>query len=288
MVVKRKTNGIEIIPAGSPIHELKIGGGAPLALISGPCVIESREHAIFLAQEICRICRSLSVPFVFKASFDKANRTSVASFRGPGIDEGLETLAIVRQEVGVPVLTDVHDVAQVGQVAEVVDVLQIPAFLCRQTDLILAAVRTGKPVNIKKGQFISPREVGPILEKARSLGNEKVMITERGTTFGYNDLVVDFRSLIVLEGFGQPVIYDVTHSLQSPGGMGNRSGGNAEYIPQMARAGVAVGVDALFMEVHDNPSRALSDGPNSLELKRLGSVLEMVVEIDNVVRKDPG
>ena len=241
-----------------------------------------------MASEINRICGTFAVPFLFKSSFDKANRTSVESFRGPGIDEGIETLAAVRQEVHVPVLTDVHEVSQISQVADVADVLQIPAFLCRQTDLVLAAVETGKPVNIKKGQFLSPREAEPILKKARSKGNSQVMFTERGTTFGYNDLVVDFRSLVVLTRLGQPVIFDVTHSLQSPGGMGNRSGGNAEYIPHMARAGVAVGVDALFMEIHDSPSNALSDGPNSLDLVRLESVLSTVVAIDSIVRRTSG
>ena len=256
-----------------------------LFLIAGPCVIESREHVLFMAAELKKITAASGVPFVFKASFDKANRTSIRSFRGPGLQEGMKMLAEVRRRTGVPILTDVHEPGQVAAVAEVADILQIPAFLCRQTDLIVAAARTGKIVNVKKGQFLAPWEMKNVVDKAREAGSERVILTERGASFGYNNLVVDFRSFPIMRGFGCPVVFDVTHSLQLPGGQGQSSGGQPQYIPHFARAGVAAGVDGLFMEVHDNPSKALSDGPNALELSLLPPLLKELVEIRRCLGK---
>jgi 2-dehydro-3-deoxyphosphooctonate aldolase (KDO 8-P synthase) len=244
-------------------------GGGDLVMIAGPCVIESEALTLEVARELKEYARELSLPLVFKASYDKANRTSLSSYRGPGREKGLEILGRVKAEVGLPVLSDVHQVSEVAPAAAVLDVLQIPAFLCRQTDLIAAAAGTGKVVNIKKGQFLAPWDMGPVLEKARSAGNDKIFLTERGASFGYNNLVVDFRSLPILRGLGCPVILDVTHSVQLPGGKGTSSGGQREFIPALARAGVAVGVDGLFMEVHPDPDRALCDGPNSLPLKEV-------------------
>ena len=247
-------------------------GDGRLTVIAGPCVVESRDHALMMARECSARAREAGLDFVFKSSFDKANRSSIRSFRGLGMDAGLEVLQSVKDEFGVPVLTDVHDVSQVERVAEVVDVLQIPAFLCRQTDLILAAVKTGKAVNVKKGQFLAPQDAGNIVDKARDAGCEKLLLTERGATFGYNNLVVDMRSFPIMRRFGVPVVFDVTHSLQLPGGLGDATGGQSEYIEFLARAGVACGVDAVFMEVHDCPERALSDGPNALPLERMQSL----------------
>ena len=266
-------------------RDLGFGDGAPLALIAGPCVIESEAHALRMARALSAIARERSVPYVFKSSFDKANRSSIESFRGPGLEEGLRILKAVRSEVGVPVLADIHEPAQAEAAAGVLDIIQIPAFLCRQTDLLVAAGRTGRPVNIKKGQFLSPWEMRHAIDKVRSAGNEKILITERGTTFGYQNLVVDFRSVAVMRGFGYPVIMDATHSVQHPGGLGNRSGGDAEFIPFLARAAAAVGIDALFCEVHDDPANARSDGPNSLPLAAVDRLLRQVVAIDAVVRK---
>ena len=258
-------------------------GDGRLTIIAGPCVIEKPEHTLMMARECRDRAEAAGLDFVFKASFDKANRTSVKSFRGLGMDPGLEVLQQVREEVGVPVLTDIHDVSQVERVAEVVDVLQIPAFLSRQTDLIIAAARSGKAVNVKKGQFLAPQDARNIVEKAREAGCEKLLLTERGASFGYNNLVVDMRSFPIMRSFGVPVVFDVTHSLQLPGGLGNATGGQSDYIEPLARAGVACGVDAVFMEVHDCPEKALSDGPNALPLQRLAPLLSMIRDIHELV-----
>jgi len=259
-------------------------GDGRLTVIAGPCVVESPDHAMMMARECFARTKDAGLDFVFKSSFDKANRSSIKSFRGLGMEAGLEVLHNIKTEVGVPVLTDVHEVSQVDRVAEVVDVLQIPAFLCRQTDLILAAVKTGKAVNVKKGQFLAPQDAGNIVAKARQAGCEKLLLTERGATFGYNNLVVDMRAFPIMRGFGVPVVFDVTHSLQLPGGLGDATGGQSEYIEFLARAGVACGVDAVFMEVHDCPERALSDGPNALPLDRMQSLLKMLRDIHQLVR----
>jgi 2-dehydro-3-deoxyphosphooctonate aldolase (KDO 8-P synthase) len=266
------------------IPDFKLDLARDLFLIAGPCVIESREHALFMADELRKATSEAGMPFVFKASFDKANRSSIKSFRGVGIEEGLKILAEVRQKVGVPVLTDVHEATQADRVGRVVDILQIPAFLCRQTDLIVAAARTGRIVNVKKGQFLAPWEMKNVVTKAREAGSERFMLTERGASFGYNNLVVDFRSFPIMRGFGCPVIFDVTHSLQLPGGQGESSGGQPQFIPHLARAGVAAGVDGLFMEVHDNPAKALSDGPNALDLALLRPLLSEVLAVRRAFR----
>jgi 2-dehydro-3-deoxyphosphooctonate aldolase (KDO 8-P synthase) len=259
-------------------------GDGRLTIIAGPCVIESPQHALMMARECSQLAQAAGLDFVFKSSFDKANRSSIHSFRGLGMEPGLEVLQHIKEELGLPVLTDVHDVAQVERVAEVVDVLQIPAFLCRQTDLIVAAARSGRAVNVKKGQFLAPQDARNIVDKVREVGCEKLLLTERGASFGYNNLVVDMRSLPIMRGFGVPVVFDVTHSLQLPGGLGHATGGQAEYIEPLARAGVACGVDAVFMEVHDCPEKALSDGPNALPLQRLESLLFMIRDIHELVR----
>ena len=255
-----------------------IGRGQPLALIAGPCVIESEEHVHFLAAEIRKIVGS----FVFKASFDKANRSSLTSYRGPGLEEGVRILAGLRRE-GYAVLTDIHEPSQAEKVAEAADILQIPAFLCRQTDLLLAAGRTGRTVNIKKGQFVSPHDIRNAAEKVASTGNNKILLTERGSSFGYNNLVVDMRGLEIMREFGWPVIFDATHSVQIPGGLGNASGGESKFIPTLARAAVAAGVDGVFIEVHEAPERALSDGPNALRLDLLGALWEKLEAIHGLV-----
>jgi 2-dehydro-3-deoxyphosphooctonate aldolase (KDO 8-P synthase) len=259
-----------------------IGSGS-LVLIAGPCVIESRDHARFMAESILQITSRVGIPLVFKASFDKANRSSVSSYRGPGMAEGLDILASIRAELNVPVTTDIHEPSQAAPAAEAVDLLQIPAFLCRQTDMLIAAGRTGKPVNIKKGQYMAPWDMEHAVKKVASTGNEGILLTERGASFGYNNLVCDFRSLGIMRGTGRPVILDVTHSLQLPGGRGDSSGGMSEFIPALARAGVAFGVDALFMEVHDDPANALSDGPNSLPLEGLEPLLKTLLQIQRAV-----
>lgn len=266
------------------VGDLAIGGGRPFVLIAGPCVIESRESVLRHAERIGAIARSAGVPVVFKSSFDKANRTSLGSFRGPGLEEGLRFLEEARRESGLPVLTDVHEPAQIRPVAEAVDVLQTPAFLCRQTDFILEVCRAGKPVNLKKGQFLSPWEMKPVVEKAASTGNRNLLVCERGATFGYNNLVTDLRSLVILRETGVPVVFDATHSAQLPGGQGAASGGQREFVPFLARGAVAVGIDALFMEVHEDPERALSDGPNSWPLERLEPLLRELRTIDSVVK----
>jgi len=266
------------------IGKLTLGGGHPLFLIAGPCVIESERHAMKMAGALSAAARRLRIPFIFKASYDKANRTSLASYRGPGRERGLEILARLKQKFGVPILTDVHEVAQVAPAAKVCDIIQIPAFLCRQTDLLLAAGRSGAAVNIKKGQFLSPWDLRHAVEKVRSTGNARVLVTERGTTFGYNNLVVDMRSLVVMKEFGVPVILDVTHSLQLPGGEGKRSGGQPQFISALARAGVAAGADGIFMEVHERPSRALSDGANALSLRRFSPLARELRDLARLVR----
>jgi 2-dehydro-3-deoxyphosphooctonate aldolase (KDO 8-P synthase) len=256
----------------------KIGRGQPLVLIAGPCVIESEEHVHFLAAEI----RKIAGPFVFKASFDKANRSSLASYRGPGLEEGVRILAGLRNE-GYAVLTDIHEPSQAEKVAEAADILQIPAFLCRQTDLLLAAGRTGRAVNIKKGQFVSPHDIRNAADKVASTGNDKILLTERGSSFGYNNLVVDMRGLAIMREFGWPVIFDATHSVQIPGGLGQASGGESKFIPTLARAAVAAGVDGVFLEVHEAPERALSDGPNALRLDLLRALWEKLQAIHQLV-----
>jgi 2-dehydro-3-deoxyphosphooctonate aldolase (KDO 8-P synthase) len=256
-----------------------------LFLIAGPCVIESRDHAFFMASELKKIAATHNSPFVFKASYDKANRTSIKSFRGIGMTEGLRILADIREKLQVPILSDVHEPSQCEPAAEVLDVLQIPAFLSRQTDLIVAAAQTGKIVNVKKGQFLAPWEMKNVVDKLREAGNDRALLTERGASFGYNNLVVDFRSFPIMQTYGCPVVFDVTHSLQLPGGQGQSSGGQPEYIPHFARAGVAAGVDGLFMEVHDNPAKALSDGPNALNLSLLPALLEQLVNIRKCLKK---
>jgi len=265
------------------IPDLRIDLEHRLFLMAGPCVIESRDHVLFMADALKKIASENDVPLIFKASFDKANRSSIHSFRGVGIDEGLKLLAEVRKNVAVPVLTDIHEADQAAPAAEVIDVLQIPAFLCRQTDLIVAAAKTGKIVNVKKGQFLAPWEMKNVVVKAREAGNERVILTERGASFGYNNLIVDFRSFPIMQGFGCPVVLDVTHSLQLPGAQGDKSGGQPQYIPHLARGAVAAGVDGLFMEVHDNPAKALSDGPNALDLSLLPKLLAQLVKIRKCV-----
>ncbi len=261
-----------------------IGGKHPLVLIAGPCVIETPSSTLKIAEAIQHIARKLRVPFVFKASFDKANRSSVNSFRGPGLYEGLKVLAQVKAKLGIPVLSDVHDINQAQTAAEILDIIQIPAFLCRQTDLILAAAKTGKAVNVKKGQFLAPWDVKGIIQKMKQEGNHKLLLTERGVSFGYNNLVSDFRSLAIMRSFGFPVIFDATHSVQKPGALGHASGGESQYIPLLARCAAAAGVDAVFLETHPNPAKALSDGPNSLPLKNLENLLKELTAIDRIAQ----
>ena len=261
------------------IGHVRIGGNNPLALIAGPCVIEGEEPLLMVAERLQEICGRVGIPVVLKSSYDKANRTSLQSFRGPGIERGLEFLRRVREKTGLPVLTDVHEVAQVALAAEVVDALQIPAFLCRQTDLLLAAGHSGRAVNVKKGQFLSPGEVPRVVEKVVSTGNHQLLITERGTSFGYNNLVVDMRALPMMRAIGYPVVFDATHSLQLPGGAGVASGGLREYVPHLARAAVAAGCDAIFMEVHPDPDRAPSDGATMWPLGELEVLLQSLLRI---------
>jgi 2-dehydro-3-deoxyphosphooctonate aldolase (KDO 8-P synthase) len=269
---------------GVRVGAVEIGGGAPLALIAGPCVIESRDAALRHAERLRTIAARAGVALVYKSSFDKANRTAVDAFRGPGLEEGLAILGEVRREIGLPVLTDVHAEAQIARVAAVVDVLQTPAFLCRQTDFILAVAASGKPVNLKKGQFLSPAEMAQVVRKARSTGNQALLVTERGFAFGYNNLVADMRALPVLAATGCPVVFDATHSVQQPGGQGTQSGGDRVFVAPLARAAVAAGVDAVFMEVHEDPTRARSDGATSLALADLPALLAQLVAIDRARR----
>ena len=263
--------------------KVRVGGSNPLFLIAGPCVIESAEHALALAKALKALADKLRIPFIFKASYDKANRSSVASYRGPGLKKGLEILKAVKDEAGVPVLSDVHETNQVSKAADVLDVIQIPAFLCRQTDLILEAASTGKPLNIKKGQFLSPLDMHNAVDKALSRGNDKLILTERGTSFGYNNLVLDVRSVPIMKAWGFPVVVDVSHSVQKPGGQGLSSGGDSEFIPTLAKAGVSAGADGLFVEVHENPPLALSDAYNSLKLTELEPLWSTLVRIRQAV-----
>jgi 2-dehydro-3-deoxyphosphooctonate aldolase (KDO 8-P synthase) len=271
----------------SPVQlgAITFGGGRPFVLIAGPCVIESEAHATTLAGELAAMARRLHVPFIFKASYDKANRTSITSFRGPGLDEGLRILAAIKSRHGVPILTDIHEAAQAAAVADVADVLQIPAFLCRQTDLLVAAARTGRIVNIKKGQFLAPDDMTHAIAKVVDAGNARVVVTERGTSFGYHNLVVDMRAFPMMRQRGVPVVFDVTHSLQLPGAGNGVTAGQAEYIEPLASAGVAAGVDGVFLEVHEDPSRAKSDAQNALRLDALEPLLRRLIAIDAIVKK---
>ncbi len=258
------------------IDDLTIGNGAPLVLIAGPCVIENADTTFEIASFLKALAHELDLPFIFKASFDKANRTSIHSFRGPGLSEGLRILARIKKELGVKVLSDVHESAQMSPAAEILDVIQVPAFLCRQTDFLLAAAQTGKPINIKKGQFMAPWDMAPVVEKIQSAGNANILLTERGAMFGYNNLVVDFRSIPIMQTTAGPVIFDATHSVQLPGGQGQSSGGQREYAPLLAKAAIAAGADGVFLEVHPEPDRALCDGPNSLPLEELRRLLSQL------------
>jgi 2-dehydro-3-deoxyphosphooctonate aldolase (KDO 8-P synthase) len=266
------------------IGNFRIGGNQPLFLIAGPCVIESEEHALMMAARLAEIASAAKVPLIFKASYDKANRSSEQSYRGPGLSEGVRILKKIKESLGLPILTDIHEISQAGPVAEVADVLQIPAFLSRQTDLLVAAGKTGRVVNLKKGQFLSPWEMPNAVEKVAKTGNENIFLTERGASFGYQNLVVDMRSFPIMRKTGCPVVFDVTHSVQLPGGAGKSSGGQPEYIEPLARAGIAVGVDGVFLEVHENPSKALSDGTNALPLAELPSLLGKLKQIAALVR----
>lgn len=261
------------------LRSVVFGDPRKLVLIGGPCVIEDEKSTLKLAEKISKITRALKMPYVFKASFDKANRSSIRSFRGPGLEKGLRILARVKKEFKLPILTDFHSAEQAEPVAEVADILQIPAFLCRQTDLLLAAAVTGKIVNVKKGQFLSPWEAKNMIHKLEEIGCKKILLTERGTSFGYNNLVNDFRAIPIMRGFGYPVVYDATHSVQIPGGKGTASGGMSEFIPTLARCAVVAGADALFMEIHENPDKALSDGPNALALSQLEPLLKKLIAL---------
>ena len=267
------------------VGKVRLGGNAPLFLIAGPCVIESEAHAMSMAEQLGAITAELGVPYIFKASYDKANRSSGSSFRGPQIEEGLRILGRIKERTRLPILSDVHDIAQVGPAAEVCDILQIPAFLCRQTDLLLAAGRTGRAVNVKKGQFLSPWEIGNAAEKIASTGNTKIILTERGASFGYQNLVVDIRSFPIMRKLGYPVVFDVTHSVQLPGGEGKSSGGQPEFIEPLARAGAAAGIDGMFLEVHDNPAKALSDGTNALPLAHFKALLQKIQHLAELARE---
>jgi 2-dehydro-3-deoxyphosphooctonate aldolase (KDO 8-P synthase) len=267
------------------VGKFTIGGSSPLFLIAGPCVIESEAHAVTMAERLCGVASELGVRLIFKASYDKANRSSMASYRGPGLEEGLRILGQIKRRTGLPILTDIHEVAHVEPAAEVCDVLQIPAFLSRQTDLLVAAGRSGRVVNIKKGQFLSPWEIGNAAEKVAGTGNEKIILTERGASFGYQNLVVDMRSFPIMRKLGYPLVFDVTHAVQLPGGEGKSSGGQPEFIEPLARAGAAVGVDGIFLEVHENPATALSDGTNALPLGELRPLLEKLTQLAALARE---
>lgn len=264
---------------------LRLGAGNPLFLIAGPCVIESETHARSVAERVGKIASDAGVPYIFKASYDKANRSSVKAFRGPGLTEGLRILYKIKSDLRLPILTDIHDASQAAPAAEVADILQIPAFLARQTDLLVAAAKTGRIINVKKAQFLSPGDMGNVAEKIVSSGNTQIMLTERGTSFGYNNLVVDMRTFPILAKFGYPVVYDVTHSVQLPGGQGHASAGQPEFIEPLARAGVAAGVDGIFLETHENPAAALSDGPNALPLAQLPQLLARLRELSTFIRR---
>jgi len=267
------------------LNQLRLGGRNPLFLIAGPCVIESEVHARSMAERVANIAADAGVPYIFKASYDKANRSSVKGFRGPGLTEGLRILGKIKADLRVAVLTDIHDAEQAAPAAQVADILQIPAFLSRQTDLLVAAAKTGRIVNVKKAQFLSPWDMGNVVEKIAAAGNQNIILTERGASFGYNNLIVDMRTFPVLAKLGHPVVFDVTHSVQLPGGQGNASGGQPEFIEPLARAGVAAGVDGIFLETHDNPAAALSDGANALPLSQLPQVLSRLKELSALVRR---
>ena len=278
------TSAVESLVIQGPAGPLRVGPGAPLTIIAGPCVIEEPERVLHIARGLARVAAEAGVQLVFKASFDKANRTSLDSYRGPGLESGLAVLARVRDEVGLPITTDVHLPHQAAPVARVVDLLQVPAFLCRQTDLLVACGETGRPVNTKKGQFLAPEDMAHVVTKLRRSGSSGVMLTERGASFGYHQLVVDMTSLPALRALGVPACFDATHSVQRPGGLGARSGGDRTLVPYLARAAVAAGLDAVFMEVHDDPDRALSDGPNMVPLHEVGALLAELAAIDRLVR----
>jgi 2-dehydro-3-deoxyphosphooctonate aldolase (KDO 8-P synthase) len=277
-----KTFHINTLPGGQTV---KVGLGQPLLLIAGPCALESGDLCWKIAWEMKAICERLGISYIFKASYDKANRTSLNSFRGPGLKKGLRQLCRIRQEINVPVLSDVHESSQIDLAMECLDIIQIPAFLCRQTDLLTAAAKSGRPVNLKKGQFLSPWDMKHAVEKVRAAGNDRILLTERGSCFGYNNLVVDMRSLPVMRSFGCPVIYDATHSVQLPGGMGGSSGGQRKFIPALTRAAMAAGIDGLFMEVHPEPDKALCDGPNSIPLNKVEPLLRQLLEIRKAVNR---
>ena len=266
------------------LRDFTIGNDRPFVLIGGPCVIESESHTMAIARQISGIAGELEIPFIFKSSFDKANRSSIASFRGPGLDEGLRILGKVKEEIGVAVLSDVHSEGQIDRAAEVLDIVQIPAFLCRQTDLVTSIARKGLIVNVKKGQFLAPWDIKEVIQKIESQGNHRILLTERGVSFGYNNLVSDMRSLVIMKDFGYPVVFDVSHSVQLPGGLGYASGGQSEFIPYLSRAAIAVGIAALFLEVHDNPKEARCDSPNALDMKFLRELLIQVKKIDSIVK----
>ena len=267
------------------IESIKIGADRPLVLIAGPCVIESEAATLRHAERLLTICNGLSMPLIFKASYDKANRTSIGSFRGPGLKEGLKILAKVKESLGLPVLSDIHSIEQIAPAAEVLDVLQIPAFLCRQTDLLVAAARSGRVINVKKGQFLAPWDMKNVAGKLAASGNENIILTERGVSFGYNNLVVDMRSFPVMRSSGYPVVFDATHSVQLPGGQGESSGGQREFVEYLSRAAVATGIDGIFMEVHEDPDKALCDGPNSIALSELPALLKKLRALDAVVKQ---
>lgn len=262
-----------------------IGNNRPFVLIGGPCVIESESHTLFMAEQISKITDELEIPFIFKTSFDKANRSSIMSFRGPGLDEGLRILEKVKKETGVPVISDVHNEGQIDKASDVLDVIQIPAFLCRQTDLITNVAKKGLIVNVKKGQFLAPWDIKEVIRKIESQGNHRILLTERGVSFGYNNLVSDMRSLVIMRDFGYPIVFDASHSVQLPGGLGHASGGKNEFIPYLCRAAMAVGIAALFIEIHDNPKEAKCDGPNTLDIKFLKKMLIKVKKIDSIVKE---
>lgn len=268
------------------VDTFEVSNNSPFFLIAGNCVVESMESAIETAGRLKEITKELGIPFVYKSSFDKANRSSIDGFRGPGLEEGLKILSEVKSQLGVPLITDVHDDSPLDEVADVVDILQTPSFLCRQTNFILNVARQGKPVNIKKGQFLSPHEMQNVVDKARSTGNQEIMVCERGFTFGYNNLISDMRSIPILRNTGCPVIFDATHSVQLPGSKGNKSGGAREFVPVLARAAIAIGVSGLFMETHKNPDKALSDGPNSWPLDKMRNLLKILVSLDKIAKEE--
>ena len=264
---------------------IKFGNNNPFVLLAGPCMLENEDLVLRTAEKLKEVTTKLNVPFIFKGSFDKANRSSIYSHRGPGLDAGLQLLAKVKQEFDLPVVSDIHEPNQAEAAGQVLDIIQIPAFLCRQTDLLVAAAKSNKIINVKKGQFLAPWDMGNVVTKLRESGNEKILLTERGTTFGYNNLVVDMRSLLTMRELGVPVVFDATHSVQIPGGNGTSTGGKSEFVPYLSRAATAVGIDSLFMEVHPNPEQALSDGPNMLQLNQLEEVLKPIIEIDGLVKQ---